>query len=65
MTTCLSVGGDSKLKDESCDEEQTIDDTDGNVQAAILMAFLISYFRYFNADFHSHCYQQPKSQTLK
>ena len=42
-----------------------MDDTDGNVQAAILMAFLISYFRYVNADFHSHCYQQPKSQTLK
>ena len=27
---CLSVEGDSKLKDEICDEEQTIDDTDGN-----------------------------------
>ena len=61
---CLSVEGDSKLKDESCDEEQTIDDTDGNVQAAILMAFLM-YFRYFDADFHSHYYQQPKSQRLK
>ena len=48
---CLSVEGDSKLKDESCDQEQTIDDTDVNVQAAILMAILM-YFRYFNADFH-------------